>query len=355
MSRRLSRLSFCVALIFAISLMLSVSTADAETGGVTITNPQWLERPTGQDFASNYPGPALAQLVNGRVMLDCSVEATGRVSCVTIEEMPIGWGFGEAAVRISRAFRMSPRLEDGQPTSGARVRVPIVFRIGTPDQPSDEVPEDAWPLLSALALPNPPVWETAPSYSAVQAGYPERAKQQGIRGRAVLSCTINQDRTLACEDVRETPTGYGFLDAARLLAAQFRVADHSADMARPHEPFLLPINFGADVLDTPLSRLYSGAAPYPLPQPSLAVIRSLYPQEALQRGIEGEAYIICVLPGPGLEQTCRIANETPLGAGFGDAVLNWMMRLPLEAADWGLLPGDEVRVAAPFRLVEGER
>lgn len=95
-----------------------------------ITNPRWIERPDGRDFERYYPNRALSRGQGGRVMLECTVNADGRINCAVLSEDPANWGFGEAALRIARSFRMSPRLENGQPTAGGRVRVPIVFRAG---------------------------------------------------------------------------------------------------------------------------------------------------------------------------------------------------------------------------------
>jgi protein TonB len=94
-----------------------------------ITNPQWIERPDGRDFSRYFPQRALDRGQEGRVVLDCIVNADGRVSCNVSNESPEGWGFGEAAMRISRHFRMSPRLENGQPSEGGRVRITLPFRV----------------------------------------------------------------------------------------------------------------------------------------------------------------------------------------------------------------------------------
>lgn len=94
-----------------------------------ITQPRWIETPNGADFARHYPRRALERERDGRVVLDCVVAATGRLGCAVASETPAGWGFGEAALRISESFRMSPMLENGQPTEGGRVRVPIAFQI----------------------------------------------------------------------------------------------------------------------------------------------------------------------------------------------------------------------------------
>lgn len=96
-----------------------------------ITDPTWLQRPDGRDFARHYPPRALDRGQEGRVTLDCIVNADGRISCTVTAEEPSGWGFGEAAIRISRSFRMAPATRDGAPTSGGRVRVPIRFNVAS--------------------------------------------------------------------------------------------------------------------------------------------------------------------------------------------------------------------------------
>jgi protein TonB len=94
-----------------------------------ISNPSWIERPNASDFTRYYPPRALSDGQGGRVLLSCVVGANGRIDCSVASEDPSGYGFGQAALRISRHFRMSPRLEDGRPTEGGRVRVPISFQV----------------------------------------------------------------------------------------------------------------------------------------------------------------------------------------------------------------------------------
>lgn len=95
-----------------------------------ITNPTWLERPDGRQYSEHYPERALEREREGRVVLDCVVDSGGRLACSVASEEPSGWGFGNAAIRISRYFRMAPMTVDGRPTDGGRVRVPIAFRLG---------------------------------------------------------------------------------------------------------------------------------------------------------------------------------------------------------------------------------
>ncbi|MBI3439995.1 MAG: energy transducer TonB [Proteobacteria bacterium] len=94
-----------------------------------ITGAVWLQRPGARDFDRFYPDRARDRDQEGRVSLDCLVSADGRISCSVISEDPQGWGFGEAALRISQSFRMAAQTSDGRPTSGGRIRVPIAFRL----------------------------------------------------------------------------------------------------------------------------------------------------------------------------------------------------------------------------------
>ncbi|MEZ5996698.1 MAG: energy transducer TonB [Hyphomonadaceae bacterium] len=93
-----------------------------------ITNPTFLQRPSGRDFERFFPPRALARGVSGRVVLDCTVAADGRIACAVASEEPVGWGFGEASLRAARQFRVAPATADGRPTSGGRISVPMMWR-----------------------------------------------------------------------------------------------------------------------------------------------------------------------------------------------------------------------------------
>ncbi len=94
-----------------------------------LTGMVWLQRPSSQDFNRYYPTRAMEREQEGRVVLDCIVSADGRIACTVVSEDPTGWGFGEAAIRISRNFRAAAQTSDGRATTGGRTRVPITFRL----------------------------------------------------------------------------------------------------------------------------------------------------------------------------------------------------------------------------------
>ncbi len=95
-------------------------------GPPVITNPRWLREP--RDLGIYYPSRALARNITGAVILNCLVEVSGALNCAVESETPANWGFGDAALRISRDYRMVPALRDGHAVE-ARYRMRVPFEV----------------------------------------------------------------------------------------------------------------------------------------------------------------------------------------------------------------------------------
>ena len=85
--------------------------------------PGYDKIPTAEDMAKFYPDKALEVGKEGGATLRCAVtKARTLANCTVASESPDGFGFGDAALQLSKLFRLKSGARPG-----ARVTIPIQF------------------------------------------------------------------------------------------------------------------------------------------------------------------------------------------------------------------------------------
>ena len=100
------------------------------SGALSMGDVNWVRAPNARDFARFYPDRAIEAGVSGSVTLDCIIGGGGRLACSVAGESPDGYGFGRAAISISRQLRVSTSLSDGSSAAGRNLILPLSFRAG---------------------------------------------------------------------------------------------------------------------------------------------------------------------------------------------------------------------------------
>jgi len=117
-----------LALLGAGAIAALSACATKPTAQVMITQPIWIEKPTGADMLRYYPTDAAKAGAGGRATISCDVASDGRLrDCIVRAQAPAQYAFGEAALKLSQHFQMEANAMDGKHTRGGRVFIPIVF------------------------------------------------------------------------------------------------------------------------------------------------------------------------------------------------------------------------------------
>ncbi len=104
-----------------------------------ITNPDWVHRPSNEELQAFYPRLATVLRLSGRIKVSCIVTKEGALAnCAAMDETPVGMGFGDAALKMTKVMLMKPKTLDGDPVGGGRFEVVINFK-----PPDEEAPSQA--------------------------------------------------------------------------------------------------------------------------------------------------------------------------------------------------------------------
>ena len=111
----------------------------AVTTGAKASEPLWgplIATRLPKEYEATYPERAFRKGKVGRVELHCIAGPDGILTaCTAKQEEPVGWGFAEAAVKLSSMYRVPPPTPDRKSVDGYRVVIPISFIWSTPARP----------------------------------------------------------------------------------------------------------------------------------------------------------------------------------------------------------------------------
>jgi TonB family protein len=183
-----------------------------------------------------YPAVARAAGVEGKASLICKVSEHARVSdCEVTFEAPDGYGFGDAAIALSKLSQDNPNVSITPPPKGEVIT--FTFRLKPPSISPN--------TLEPAHLDRTPEFLARPDPKAVARAYPPAAASAHIAGRVVLDCIVTQEGRLSpCTVLDEQPSGWGFGKGAIKMASDFKMKPGSHDgvpVVGGH--YRLPISF----------------------------------------------------------------------------------------------------------------
>lgn len=96
-----------------------------------IGRPRWTAVPAISDLVSVVPPEARkAKVYKARVLMTCRVADQGKVEgCEVGSEEPAGLGYGRAALSLAPNFRLAVWTDEGLPSVGGTVRIPLRFDL----------------------------------------------------------------------------------------------------------------------------------------------------------------------------------------------------------------------------------
>jgi len=200
------------------------------SGPSLITRPVWAAAPSLEEMAAAWP--ADRQGDEAVVVLRCSMRRSGDLErCVAINDADkVMTG---AAQTLSERFRV--RLTPEEASRGARSNIVVSLRFLNPASEA-----------GAERRVRAPEWTTIPDDKAIQAVFPDRAADAGIRsGRGVADCQVAPDGGLSdCRIAGERPDNLGFGEASVQVAGQMKLNLWSQD-GRPTvgNRIRLPVEF----------------------------------------------------------------------------------------------------------------
>jgi TonB family protein len=316
--------------------------------------PDWLNKPTADDFGLVYPRKAASLGISGRGTIKCVVNLQGLLqACSIVSESPPGRGFGAAAIALAPTFLMTPATRNGQPVE-SEVRIPVGF--GTENGVANILPNEL--IIGA------PAWSQTPSVTEILAQIDKKVGDKFADGKVIFQCRLNKvtGKLSECDLANASPGMSQFRDVANALVPKFQADQKTlTDIRARFDPtetdadVFLPFAF-PDMASPGWGKRYithvQWAHPYdppPAGQPTL-------PEAAVKAGLkDGLATVDCQIGSEGALSGCDVISESTPGVGLGGLAKTiaegWVANRWTEEG----LPVDGARVRLPIKMIYGHR
>jgi TonB family protein len=206
----------------------------------------------------------------------------------------------------------------------------------------------------AAAQDRNPDWIRKPDAARLKAVLPVRAVRDGVSGKVMIRCVVTTAGTLgSCKVASETPAGYGFGEAALLLAPSFLLRPAMRGGKLVEGDVSIPINFEAG------SPMRSGPAAEALELgmrrmayrmiwddvPTRAEMAAVWPAKAAD-DLFGHVVVRCRVKEDGALKACQRISEDPKGRDFYEAAkkLAPLFRLRTTGMDAKLIKSIDVNL-----------
>ena len=109
--------------------------------------------PSQRESESIYPQKAISLQIEGTSRIQCVFDKFGYFNdCKITSENPLGFGFGDAAIELSKAMKVRMTMKNGAPVEGQRITIPFRWQLPKPTSPVQQAPSLVTPSLLGTVL-----------------------------------------------------------------------------------------------------------------------------------------------------------------------------------------------------------
>jgi hypothetical protein len=259
--------------------------------------------------------------------------------CIVLGEAPKNFGFGKAALSLSKFFQMPP------PPEVVDVTIPLTWRLsfGAPPRATPT------PTITLDTLP----WALTPTQVDVIAAFPAGATGKTESGQVKMTCAVAMTGDLGnCSVTNVEPAGLGFEEAALGLAKKFHADIDWRLGVDADVRVAFAIQFAAEGSliwkERNLGKINW------LQTADLPMAQRAFPADALKAGLSsGSAVLDCTVVDNGGLTGCVPQSESPPGLGFGKAIAEVAEHYVMSPWTTTGLPAGGAHILLPMKLVHG--